>query len=112
MLFFSVGLQLAGFFILVWAAVWVEKITRGEYRQFAKHRTLYFASFVTVSVLAWPWLLLVSFNPPPFHRPVRLATGADIIIGMVLCSKRMQDQIRFLSGHIRAFTRILRCHVR
>lgn len=47
-LFFSVGLQLASFFMLVSAALWIAKIVHGSYALFAEHRTLYLVAFAIV----------------------------------------------------------------
>ncbi|KAJ2915349.1 hypothetical protein MD484_g5063, partial [Candolleomyces efflorescens] len=55
---FSVGLQLATFFTLVSATLWIAKIVHGSYAMFAEHRTLYLVAFVIVLVIEIPWLFL------------------------------------------------------
>ncbi|TEB22449.1 hypothetical protein FA13DRAFT_1509574 [Coprinellus micaceus] len=57
-LFFSVGLQLASFFMLVSTAIWAAKVAQGAFKALSDHHYLYVVTFVIVFVLVGPWLLL------------------------------------------------------
>ncbi|KAF6750816.1 hypothetical protein DFP72DRAFT_969167 [Ephemerocybe angulata] len=57
-LLFSVGLQLASFFTLVSAAIWIAKIAQGTFKAFAKHSKLYLAAFIVISAVQLPWLII------------------------------------------------------
>ncbi|KAF7307690.1 hypothetical protein MKEN_01129000 [Mycena kentingensis (nom. inval.)] len=57
-LFFSVILQLAGFFTLASTCLWIGKIALGPIRQFADHFDLYLAVLIVTAVFDVPWLVL------------------------------------------------------
>ncbi|KAH8823863.1 hypothetical protein DL96DRAFT_240512 [Flagelloscypha sp. PMI_526] len=57
-LFLSACLQLTGFFTLVSAAIWLDKIGYGPVRPFVDHFPIYLAGSVITAVFTIPWLVL------------------------------------------------------
>ncbi|KAF7297186.1 hypothetical protein MIND_00951700 [Mycena indigotica] len=57
-LFFSVMLQLAGFFVLAQTALWIGKISLGPIRMLADHFRMYLAGLIVTAVFSIPWLVL------------------------------------------------------
>ncbi|KAJ7058121.1 hypothetical protein C8F01DRAFT_1149615 [Mycena amicta] len=57
-LFFSVVLQLAGFFTLAQTAMWIGKISLGPVRVLTEHFNMYLAGLIVTAVFEIPWLLL------------------------------------------------------
>lgn len=57
-LFFSVCLQLTGFFSVASTVLWLNKVCYGSMHHFTKHSNLYMATFIIMLVLGFPWVLL------------------------------------------------------
>ncbi|KAG2008745.1 hypothetical protein CC2G_014139 [Coprinopsis cinerea AmutBmut pab1-1] len=58
LLFFSVGLQLASFFGVASAGMWISKMSHGNFRMFAQHWRTYLAVFVIYMAFVLPWVIL------------------------------------------------------
>ena len=57
---FSIGIQLALFFVGASAALWVDQVYNGNIGRLTKDPTFFKAIMITVLVLLIPWLSVVS----------------------------------------------------
>ncbi|CAK5275555.1 unnamed protein product [Mycena citricolor] len=83
-LLFSVVLQLAGFFTLAQAGLWVWKITRGSIQQLADNLHLYVAGLVVTTVLIVPWLVMGWMS---VRKESRTLFGVFCLISAILLSE-------------------------
>ena len=67
-LMFSIGIQLALFFVGASAALWVDQVYNGNIGRLTKDPTFFKAIMITVLVLLIPWLSVVS-SVRPFSEP-------------------------------------------
>ena len=61
---FSIGIQLALFFVGASAALWVDQVYNGNIGRLTKDPTFFKAIMITVLVLLIPWLSVVSSVQP------------------------------------------------
>ena len=59
---FSIGIQLALFFVGASAALWVDQVYNGNIGRLTNDPTLFKAIMITVLVLLIPWLSVVSLE--------------------------------------------------
>ena len=67
---FSIGIQLALFFVGASAALWVDQVYNGNIGRLTKDPTFFKAIMITVLVLLIPWLSVVS-RARSFTQPVQ-----------------------------------------
>ena len=67
---FSIGIQLALFFVGASAALWVDQVYNGNIGRLTNDPTLFKAIMITVLVLLIPWLSVVS-SVWSFTQPVQ-----------------------------------------
>ncbi|KAL0952724.1 hypothetical protein HGRIS_006957 [Hohenbuehelia grisea] len=56
-LLFSALLQIAGFFNLAAAAIWIDKITTGAVKSIVSHAPIYEGLFIVIAILLIPWMI-------------------------------------------------------